>query len=649
MRGWLIAALLWTGPALAQTPLAADGPAKTAGGATFVAPKGWTLTQAGAGTTLAAPERDLSYRLAEVTAPDADAAAAAAWARADPAFARKVEVKSPQPAREGWEERWLYRYITAPNEKRTVVALVSRKGAGWTALLVDGADATFQKRTAALWAILDSLRPPGYVRESFAGRAPKALGPAEIAALKAFLADGMTKLGVPGVGFAVSQNGRVLHEGGLGVRALGQPAPVTAATKFMIASNTKNMTTLMTASLVDEGKLRWEDRVVDVYPAFRLGDDKTTNSVLVRHLICACTGLPRKDFAWLMDWNARTPVADVFKTLATTQPTSGFGEVYQYSNLLAAAAGYVAGTVAHPGLEPGAAYDRAMQERVFGPLAMRDTTFDFARAQSGDWAAPHADDLAGTARVAAMGGNESVIALRPTGGAWSSTRDMIRYVQNEIDEGASGGRRLFGRDNLLKRRERGVREGEDGYYGLGLSTETGWGVPVVHHGGSMRGYKSDMLFFPGAKVGAVILTNSDNGRMLLRPFMRRLAELLYEGQSEAADDVAKAAEGLRAQQAATRARLTLPADPARTARLAARYAEAEVGSIAVARSGADTVFDFGVWRSKVATRVNDDGTTSFITTDPGVDGMEFVAKPGGPKDALILREAQHEYVYQPAG
>lgn len=648
MRVLFAVALLWGAPAAAAV-LTADGPAKTSGGAAFIAPKSWDLTQDPSGVKLVAPEGDLQFRLVEVDGADAGAAAAAAWRRADPAFARTLKVRTPQPAREGWEERWLFRYVTAPNEKRIAAALLSRKGAGWTALLVDGSEATFQKRSAALWTLLDSLRPPGYVRESFAGRTARTLSPADIASLRGFLAEGMKQLGVPGIGWAVSQDGRVLFEGGQGVRELGKPAPVTEATKFMIASNTKNMTTLLTAKLIDEGKLSWDDRVVDRYPQFRLGDDRTTNSVRVRHLVCACTGLPRKDFAWLMDWNASTPASEVFTTLATTTPTSGFGEVYQYSNLLAAAAGFVAGHVAYPDMEVGAAYDRAMRDRVFEPLGLRDTTLDFTQAQRGDWAAPHADDLSGTPRVGQMGGNESVIAMRPTGGAWSSARDMIRYVQNEIDEGAPGGKRLFGRDNLLERRKPGVREGEDGYYGLGLTTQSGWGVPVVHHGGSMLGYKSDMLFFPKARVGAVILTNSDNGRALLLPFMRRIAELLYDGQPEAVDDVAKAAQALRAQQAAERARLTVPADPARTARLASRYTQPEVGSLAVLRRGADTVFDFGVWRSAVATRQNEDGTTSFITTDPGLEGLEFVARPGGAKDALILREEQHEYIYQPAG
>src|SRR5204863_251310 len=80
-------------------------------------------------------------------------------------------------------------------------------------------------------------------------------------------------------------------------------------------------------------------------------------------------------------------------TFGTMQPTSKFGEMFQYSNPMAAAAGFIAGHVLYPDLELGAAYDRAMQSNVFDPLGMTSTTFDFKRALAGDHAMPHAPDV----------------------------------------------------------------------------------------------------------------------------------------------------------------------------------------------------------------------------------------------------------------
>ncbi len=111
----------------------------------------------------------------------------------------------------------------------------------------------------------------------------------------------MKQLGVPGAGVALVENGKVVYEGGIGVRELGKPTPVDAHTLFMVASNTKGMSTLLLAQLVDQGKLRWDQPVTEVYPQFRLGSAETTRKVLIRHLVCACTGLPRKDFEWIFN------------------------------------------------------------------------------------------------------------------------------------------------------------------------------------------------------------------------------------------------------------------------------------------------------------------------------------------------------------
>ena len=103
------------------------------------------------------------------------------------------------------------------------------------------------------------------------------------------------------------------------MRALGKPEKVDADTRFMIASNTKALTTLMLAKLVDAGKLDWNAHVTDVYPAFKLGNADTTKQVLVKHLICACTGLPRQDYEWLFEGEKQTPES-VMATLGTMQP-----------------------------------------------------------------------------------------------------------------------------------------------------------------------------------------------------------------------------------------------------------------------------------------------------------------------------------------
>jgi hypothetical protein len=160
----------------------------------------------------------------------------------------------------------------------------------------------------------------------------------------------------------------------------------------------------------------------------------------------------------------------------------------------------------------------------------------------------------------------------------------------------------------------------------------------------MIGFHSDMIWLPEHGVGAVILTNSDPGWVLRGSFSRKLLEVLFDGRPEADADVAAEAKTYFDRLAAERKLFTVPAPEKDASTLAARYANAALGEIAVSHSGRATVFDFGEWKSEVASRHNPDGTLSFLTTAPGILGFEFVVGRG-PQPSLIVRDAQHEYVF----
>lgn len=623
--------------------LTADTPKQTGAGATFIAPAGWSFSVRGPATILAPPEGDSHIALVDVRAPTADSAVALAWAAYMPAHPWPLKVTTPAPDKDGWSDRRNYDYQTSPNEKRGVGLLAQRAGDVWTVVVYDMSDATGEKRLAAVQLIFDRLLPRGYARESFAGRKAATLDAARLARLSSFTETAMQELGVPGVAVGVVQDGKVVFADGFGVRELGRPEKPDANTLFMVASNTKALTTLMLAKLVDAGRFGWETPETSLLPSFKLGDSATTRQVLVKHLICACTGLPRQDLEWLFEFKNATPES-ALRTLGTMQPSSKFGEMFQYSNPMAAAAGYTGGHVAFPNLELGAAYDTAMRTLVFGPLGMTSTTFNYSRALAGNHASPHSPDVDGKTSVAAMDVNYSIIPVRPAGAAWSSVGDMLKYVSMELAEGRlPDGTQYIRRETLLARRAPQVPIGKEATYGMGLVVDTKYGTPVVHHGGDMIGFHSDMMWLPEYNVGAVVLTNGDPGWVLRTVFRRKLLEVLFDGRAEADADVASQAKSFYAQVAADRRLLTVPADTAESAKLAGHFHNDALGDIDVRRERGRSVFDFGEFRSEVATRKNPDGSISFITIAPGIDGFEFVVSEAGKR--LTIRDAQHEYVF----
>lgn len=620
----------------------------TSAGHSYSPPEAFTAQARGEVLRFTAPEGDATVTVVDlVSARDAADAVAQAWSQVQPDFKRTLRLATPRPSRNGWLDGQVFEYETSPNEKLVLLAIARRASTGdgkaWVVLLLQAAEATLEKRRAPIRKFFDSLRPKGYERESFAGRKAQALTSEKVEQLKAFVADGMKKLDVPGVGLSFIDGGSVVWAGGLGVRELGKPARVDGDTLFMAASNTKAMTTALLARAVDAGKLRWDQAAVEAYPDFRLGDPEVTKAVQIKHLVCACTGMPRQDLEWWFG-DGKAPARTTFDQLAAMKPTSKFGEIFQYSNLMVGAGGYIAAAALEPGKEVGVAYDQAMQALLFGPLGMKNTTFDYAKVMRGNHAMPHGDAFDGSTRRASMDLNYTIIPARPAGAVWTSPNDFSRWVLMELNKGRTPeGQPLIGEANWAERYKPQVMVSEDVHYGMGLVVDRQYGITIASHGGDMVGFHSDMIWLPEYDVGVTILTNSDAGWLLRGPLQRKLLEVLFDGRPEADERLQVAIANRKAEADKQRKLLTLPVPTEAMRKLATRYQSPELGSLRVERRAGKLRFHFAHWNSEVALRQNEDGTQSYRTIDPGADGLELLRDDEAAKPTLILRDAQHEY------
>ena len=617
----------------------------------YIEPKDWAKSEYENLTIFTAPEKDADLVVvSSISANNVEAAVAAAWSQYDEQFSRTIRLNTSRPAKGGWDEISVVDYETSPTEERVIQASVYKAGTQWLVILADGNSGTFAKRGAAAFGMFSSFSVQGHVKENLSGRTAKELTPERITELLDFVSASAIEHNVPGVGVALIQNGEVVFEGGIGVKAIESDEAIDKDTRFMVASNTKGMTTLLLAKLVELGKLNWDDRVIDHYPSFKLGSQETTESVLIQHLVCACTGLPRKDLDWIYNSGPNEPASVTFSDLAATEPTSDFGELFQYNNQMAAAAGYVAGHVLYPELEIGAAYDKAMQQYIFDPLEMSQTTFSFEVALKGNYAKPHAQSVGDETKVLEQttdrGFNHTIVPYRPAGGAWSTPHDMIRYVQNELNEGlAADGTRLFAAESLLKRREPFVPSGENQFYGMGLIMHTVSDIKTIKHGGSLPGYKSQILIVPNANTGAVILTNSSSGVALLQPFIRRLIEILYDAEPRAEELIIRSSERSEIALNKLLADLTIPPAANIVSNLADKYHNDELGLLEIRKEGSEVILDPGVWSSSIATKENLDGTTSLVMTSPTVLGVEVIVGESDGKRTLAIITPQHNYLF----
>ena len=182
--------------------------------------------------------------------------------------------------------------------------------------------------------------------------------PGAPADVDAWVTRAMTTFEVPGVSLAVVKDGKVVVAKGYGVRKLGEPTPVDAQTLFGIASNTKAFTATALGLLVEEGKLRWDDRVIDHLPWFQMSDPYVTRELTVRDLLVhrSGLGLGAGDLLW---WPSSTyNRKEIARRIRYLPLTTSFRSAYAYDNVLYLVAGEVIEAVS------GQSWEDFVRERI---------------------------------------------------------------------------------------------------------------------------------------------------------------------------------------------------------------------------------------------------------------------------------------------
>src|ERR1041385_6712389 len=210
---------------------------------------------------------------------------------------------------------------------------------------------------------------------------------ADLAALDAYCKKALADWNVPGFSVAIVQDGKVLLARGYGVRELNNPEPVTENTLFAIASNSKAFTAGAIAILVNDQKLKWDDRVQDYLSWFQVFNDPwISHEARIDDLLCHRIGFRTfsGDLIW---WNTPYSAEEVVRRARFLKPQYGFRRGYGYSNIMFIAAGEV---IAHVSGEPWANFIR---ERILTPLGMTNTALSVAELKSRpDIATPHSAD-----------------------------------------------------------------------------------------------------------------------------------------------------------------------------------------------------------------------------------------------------------------
>lgn len=457
-------------------------------------------------------------------------------------------------------------------------ATLRAAGIGATAIVTAG----LLEKPAAAQDATPAATPQTSGPPDLADAAPLPLTGERRAQFEAYTVDALLRFGVPGASIAVVQNGAVVYLDGIGVREDGSTLAVDPDTMFMIGSVTKSMTTMLAATLVDDGRLTWETPLVEVLPTFAVGDPELTRNLTVRDAFCNCIGLPGRDLEFFFAGDAFTPEG-VVTALAGVAPTASRGERFQYNNLLIAAGGYALG-VAAEGASASVlrAYDLALRERILGPIGMTRSTFQVEEVLAGgNYALPHATDLTGQLQAIPVAAEQIALPMAPSGQLWSNAREMARYVQTELARGvAPNGTRVVSAERLAETWKPGVTlsTAPAASYGLGWKSEDYHGQRVISHSGGTFGFASEAAFLPEANLGIVVLSNARTpGEAFPDAVQYRLFELLFDLEPESEAKLSALVEAVRAAAGADLGMVDLAA----VTPYLGRYASTELGAVAL--------------------------------------------------------------------
>ncbi|QXQ05380.1 serine hydrolase [Sphingosinicellaceae bacterium] len=323
----------------------------------------------------------------------------------------------------------------------------------------------------------------------------------------------MATFDVPGIAVAIVKDGKVVFAKGYGVRTAGQPAPVTPDTIFQIGSNTKAFTAAALAILVDEGKLKWDDKVIDHLPDFRMYDPYVTREFTIRDLLTHRSGLGLGAGDLMFVPATDMSRAEIMKGLRHLRPVSSFRSHYDYDNLLYIVAGEVVASVS------GQPWEQFVEARILKPLGMKRCSANLAGvAGRDDVASPHV--VEGKAKpVPAM----SIDVVGPAGTINCSVTDMAKWLTVQLGQGAiPGGQPLFSPERSAEMWTMntitpespalgGLLRSHFSGYALGWEVSDNFGFKRVAHTGGVIGTVTSVAMIPELRLGVLVFTNQESG------------------------------------------------------------------------------------------------------------------------------------------
>tara|TARA_R110002073_G_scaffold56835_9_gene144454 strand:+ start:6557 stop:8047 length:1491 start_codon:yes stop_codon:yes gene_type:complete len=352
----------------------------------------------------------------------------------------------------------------------------------------------------------------------------------KIAELDHYIENAFTVWNPPGLAVTVVKDGEIIFKKGYGVRTLETDNNVDEHTLFVCASTTKAFTAAGLAMLVDDGKIKWDDHVINYLPDFQLYDPYITRELTIRDLLTHRSGLGNTDYLW--SWMTISGDSALYK-MREVKPTYSLRSSFIYQNLMYLAAGKVIEKVNRQ------SWESFLKERIYNPLGMHETfaTYEMVKEKENK-ADAHMTFEGETIKIDQLVADE----IGPAGSMWSSINDMGKWIQFLLNNGIHEGDTLISSKNFkeLFKPQQIIPENEFyptqkltkphwTTYGLGWFQHDYKGKMVQFHTGSLPGMVAIAGLIPEENIGVYVMGNLDHVE-LRHAIMYAVFDLFIDGK-----------------------------------------------------------------------------------------------------------------------
>jgi CubicO group peptidase (beta-lactamase class C family) len=459
----------------------------------------------------------------------------------------------------------------------------------------------------------------------------------------------MVAWSVPGMAIAVVKGDTVVYAKGFGTRLIGADEPVNADTVFQVGSTTKAFTVALVASLVDEGRLEWDDRVVDHFPEFMMFDPWVTREFRVHDLFAQRSGMP--PYAGDLQSFIGFGREHILRSMRHIEPVYGFRDSFSYVNNLFLAGARVVE------LTTGNTWEKEMTTRILLPLGMDRSTLDGkSLTQAKNTSSLH---------VLVRGEPQPILhasplygwpyTYGPAGGLNSNALDMARWVAVQLKGGALGQTRIFSQEaaEYMHTPKTFVKSGEfQSAYCQGWMKTDLEKVSMIWHNGGTSGACSFVGFAPGLDLGLVVLTNLGG---------HKLADALgFQFFEMMSGDHGRDWSHFFLQETAAAEQAQVEEKTGRTPQLPGLPHEAYVGEyqspiygrLVVQKRQQGIVISLGatgqcIIQARHTTMHSFVGDWSALDPDDPDYHFDFIVSPSGTVEAVTLREFDIRFAAQP--